>query len=287
MFLIAIDSSGQLLVEHAQAHSGRHIDRYSLPNLVGEVDSFLVANWLGENGYSLIDQPKFFDVTVCLGEQPDHYAVCSIGYEASTRSDLGLTSLDLLWKKKVDGSISVVMNQIMTKIESVNKGLVVELEKQFLFDFNLKKVSPRVFFAQTETVEANEMTISILGALAKQSGDKTARLCMHQNQNQAIQEMLMIHSEQISTGPLRQNNNSSVSYRLIRGALEITLHHGGTTGETDHRVEFQPNSQSTKSSLRVPARVFRTIKTLTDSAVFVEVQSGPFIDSDTEWSNVE
>jgi hypothetical protein len=33
----------------------------------------------------------------------------------------------------------------------------------------------------------------------------------------------------------------------------------------------------------VPAKVFRTIRTLTDSAVFIEVQSGPFTDSDTEW----
>jgi dTDP-4-dehydrorhamnose reductase len=33
----------------------------------------------------------------------------------------------------------------------------------------------------------------------------------------------------------------------------------------------------------MPAKVFRTIQTLTDSAVFIEVQSGPFTDSDTEW----
>jgi dTDP-4-dehydrorhamnose reductase len=38
----------------------------------------------------------------------------------------------------------------------------------------------------------------------------------------------------------------------------------------------------------VPAKIFRTIRTLTDSAVFIEVQSGPFTDSDTEWqSNFE
>jgi dTDP-4-dehydrorhamnose reductase len=36
----------------------------------------------------------------------------------------------------------------------------------------------------------------------------------------------------------------------------------------------------------VPAKVFRTIRTLTDSAVFIEVQSGPFTDSDTEWQSI-
>jgi len=106
---------------------------------------------------------------------------------------------------------------------------------------------------------------------------------MHQNQSQVIQEMLMIHAEPTITGPLRQNLDSSVSYYLVRGALEITLHHGGTVGDKIYQIERDNNRPSSSSSLRVPAKIFRTIRTLTDSAVFVEVQSGPFTDSDTEW----
>ncbi|NCU81351.1 MAG: hypothetical protein EBV51_04990 [Acidimicrobiia bacterium] len=107
---------------------------------------------------------------------------------------------------------------------------------------------------------------------------------MHHDQSQVIQEMLMIHAEQISTGPLRQDRDSSVSYHMIRGALEITLHHGGVIGDKTYQVEYLHGEPSVVSSLRVPARVFRTIRTLTDSAVFIEVQSGPFSDSDTEWA---
>ena len=72
---------------------------------------------------------------------------------------------------------------------------------------------------------------------------------------------------------------------MIRGALEITLHHGGATGDKVYKVEHSQNQPSVNSSLRVRARVFRTIRTLTHSAVFIEAQSGPFSDSDTEWQS--
>jgi cupin fold WbuC family metalloprotein len=147
----------------------------------------------------------------------------------------------------------------------------------------LSKKSDRVFFTKSETAVANEALISFLGAFAVANGEKTARLCMHQDQGQVIQEMLMIHAEPIITGPLRQNRDTSVSYHMVRGALEITLHHGGSIGDKVYLVERNINQSSINSSIRVPAKIFRTIRTLTDSAVFIEVQSGPFTDSDTEW----
>jgi len=70
---------------------------------------------------------------------------------------------------------------------------------------------------------------------------------------------------------------------MLRGALEITLHHEDSLGDESFVIERHQNSPSLSSSLRVPARVFRTIRTLTDSAIFIEVQSGPFTDFDTEW----
>ena len=162
------------------------------------------------------------------------------------------------------------MNQIVKQVEVALTGAAKRLESQLLQDLNLDRVSHRVFFAKSETVVANETLISFLGAFVFADGHKTARLCLHRDQTQAIQEMLMIHAEQVSTGPLRQNNDSLVSYHLIRGALEITLHHGGATGDKVYQVEKLQNQPSVNSSLRVRARVFRTICSLTDSAVFIE-----------------
>ena len=251
MFLITIDKSGRLLVEQsvASANGGPKLS-LNLPTLPEGSSPNVISRWLNENGAGEASDIAFFDIYLSTRRAPSKYAICNIGETRSSSPRFVLRSLDEIWKQEID----------------------------------LKKVNPRVFFAKSETVEANESLISFLGAFAVANGQKTARLCMHHDQSQVIQEMLMIHAEQISTGPLRQDRDSSVSYHMIRGALEITLHHGGVIGDKTYQVEYLHGEPSVVSSLRVPARVFRTIRTLTDSAVFIEVQSGPFSDSDTEWA---
>jgi len=286
MFLITIDKTGRLLVEQTDLSADGNPHRLAcLPAISNESSRDEVNDWLhniGAVGASVIE---FFDICLSTRAESSKYALCGVDEFHPDDSKFEMKSLDSLWKQEIGISLAVAMNQVVNQVETASPGAVQRFEKQLLQDFNLNKVSPRVFFAKSETVVANESLISFLGALAVANGQKTARLCMHQDQNQVIQEMLMIHAEQISTGPLRQDRDSSVSYHMMRGALEITLHHGGETGDRVYRVEHSQNQPSVNSSLRVPARVFRTIRTLTDSAVFIEAQSGPFSDSDTEWAD--
>jgi cupin fold WbuC family metalloprotein len=255
-----------------------------LPAISNDSSRDEVNDWLHNIGAADASVIDFFDICLSTRAESSKYALCGVDEFHPDDSKFEMKFLDSLWKQEIGISLAVAMNQVVKQVEAVSSGAAQSLEKQLLQDFNLNKVSPRVFFAKSETVVANESLISFLGAFAVTNGQKTARLCMHQDQNQVIQEMLMIHAEQISTGPLRQDRDSSVSYHMTRGALEITLHHGGETGDRVYRVEHSQNQPSVNSSLRVPARVFRTIRTLTDSAVFIEAQSGPFSDSDTEWA---
>jgi cupin fold WbuC family metalloprotein len=285
MFLITIDKTGRLLVEQTDLSADGNPHRLAcLPAISNDSSRDEVNDWLhniGAVGASVIE---FVDICLSTRAESSKYALCGVDEFHPDDSKFEMKSLDSLWKQEIGISLAVAMSQVVKQVEAASPGAVQRFEKQLLQDFNLNKVSPRVFFAKSETVVANESLISFLGAFAVANGQKTARLCMHQDQNQVIQEMLMIHAEQISTGPLRQDRDSSVSYHMMRGALEITLHHGEETGDTVYRVEHSQNQPSANSSLRVPARVFRTIRTLTDSAVFIEAQSGPFSDSDTEWA---
>ena len=285
MFLITIDKTGRLLVEQTDLSADGNPHRLAcLPAISNDSSRDEVNDWLhniGAVGASVIE---FFDICLSTQAESSKYALCGVDEFHPDDSKFEMKSLDSLWKQEIGISLAVAMNQVVKQVETASPGAVQRFEKQLLQDFNLNKVSPRVFFAKSETVVANESLISFLGAFAVANGQKTARLCMHQDQNQVIQEMLMIHAEQISTGPLRQDRDSSVSYHMMRGALEIALHHGEETGDKVYRVEHSQNQPSANSSLRVPARVFRTIRTLTDSAVFIEAQSGPFSDSDTEWA---
>ena len=285
MFLITIDKSGRLLVEQTVLNANGNPHYLArVPTISDDSSREDITNWLIKIGADSASVIAFFDICLGTRSESSKYVLCSVGELRLPDPKFELKSLDSLWKQEIDISIAVAMNQIVKQVEIASPGAAKRFESQLLQDFDLNKVSPRVFFAKSETVVANESLISFLGAFAVASRHKTARLCMHQDQTQVIQEMLMIHAEQISTGPLRQDRDSSVSYHMMRGALEIILHHGGATGDKVYQVECSRNQPSVNSSLRVPARVFRTIRTLTDSAVFIEAQSGPFSDSDTQWA---
>ena len=289
MFLIAVDSSGRLLVENKPKSEGSNQrSKFCLPTMSDNSSEKEVLSFLAKIGFSGGTVVRNFELKLSTDLSFQRkYVVCGVSNSSASshlsESGYEVKSLDKIWQTDIDDSIAVASSKILEQLERSAPGSVAKLEDKFLQYFDLSKKSNRVFFTKSETAVANEVLISFLGAFAVANGEKTARLCMHQDQDQVIQEMLMIHAEPIVTGPLRQNRDSSVSYHMVRGAIEITLHHGGTIGDKVYLVERNINQSSINSSIRVPAKVFRTIRTLTDSAVFIEVQSGPFTDSDTEW----
>ena len=287
MFVLTTDQSGRILVEHVVARSGSSESLVALPNVEKNSSPTELEEWMKSHSITQVSEPKRFSLLTSTDLPKAEYVACSVENVGSPKFPFEWISVENLWQKNIDNSIASAMNQIFEQVEKTNSGSLEKLEQLFVNDFDLNKINPRVFFAKSETVEATEALISFLGAFSVGNGQQTARLCMHHSQSQVIQEMLMIHAVPISTGPLRQNNDSSVSYHMMRGALEITLHHGGAVGDIAHHVERRADQPSSQSSIRVPARVFRTIRTITDSAVFIEVQSGPFSDSDTEWSVIE
>ena len=285
MFLIAVDSSGRLLVENKpKSERGNQRSTFCLPTVADSSSNNEILSFLAKIGSGDAKVIRNFQLNLFTDQSLQRkYAVYSNLGSHSSESKYEIKSLEEIWQTDIDVSVVVALSKIFEQVEHNSPGSVAKLEDKFLRDFNLSKKSNRVFFAKSETVIANETVISFLGAFAVANGEKTARLCMHQDQGQVIQEMMMIHAEPIITGPLRQNRKTSVSYHMVRGALEITLHHGGAMGDKIYLIENDSSQPSSSLSLRVPARVFRTIRTLTDSAVFIEVQSGPFTDSDTEW----
>jgi len=282
MFFIGIDSAGRLLTKNLKVESADQ-DFYGLPEIASSFMSSRVSNWFERNGIESLSEPEFFEVRSGTTTSAIEYCIASVKLNANSPSDFCFERLDQIWKKKLDLSITMAMNRIVGEIAHRIPKTFRQLEQSLTADFDLRQINKRVFFAKSDSVVVNETLASLLGAFATANGEKTARLCLHSDQGQPIQEMLMIHAEPISTGPLRQDRDSSVSYHMLRGVLEITLHHEDSRGDESFVIERHQNSPSLSSSLRVPARVFRTIRTLTDSAIFVEVQSGPFTDSDTEW----
>jgi hypothetical protein len=73
---------------------------------------------------------------------------------------------------------------------------------------------------------------------------------------------------------------SSLSYHAIDGESVVNLH--DDQGKSTHQFRISSGADG-KKSLRLDANVFRSIRSLSDYFIFLEVASGPFEDSDTIW----
>ena len=189
MFLIAVDSSGRLLVENKpKSERGNQRSTFCLPSVADSSSDNEILLFFAKIGIG--------DAKVIRNFHSNHftdpalhrkYVVYSISSSHSSESKYEIKSLDEIWPGNIDDSVASVLSKILEQVEHNSPGSVIKLEDKFLRDFNLSKKSNRVFFANSEPVIANETVISFLGAFAVANGEKTARLCMHQDQGQVIQ----------------------------------------------------------------------------------------------------
>lgn len=153
------------------------------------------------------------------------------------------------------------------------------LENRLLESNELVKKNNRVFYAKKNPFGISKEQVFLLKELASLRNIPVCRICLHPEDQCDIHEMLMIHTRPTSVGPLKQNK-TSLSYHLIEGELVIKMHND--KGEI--LQEYFLN-QGHWISLRLPTNQYRSIHSTSPFAIFLEVASGPFQDSDTLWLN--
>jgi len=149
-----------------------------------------------------------------------------------------------------------------------------------LFD-NLKifKKNSNVYYAQEYPFFLETDDLDSLIALSKLNNIDKFRICMHKNDKAHIQEMLLILLRPQFIKPHKQEK-STVSYHVLKGLAELRLY------DDNGNVEFVRNLSSTESGIqhiRLEANRFRSIKSLSDYFIYLEISIGPFQDSDTIW----
>ncbi len=102
---------------------------------------------------------------------------------------------------------------------------------------------------------------------------KLIRICLHKNDNEKIQEMIILHKIPQSIGPLKQKKES-ISYHVINGELQIDLL------KKNKIVNFKLKKNN---SLRIPCNLFRKVISKKNNTIFLEITNGPFKDEHTIW----
>ena len=165
--------------------------------------------------------------------------------------------------------------------EFLKKKYTFELKniENILLKFNnLEKKNDRVFYAKKNPIGLSRQQIFLLKEFALLKKNKVFRVCLHINDQSDIHEMLMIHVTRTSMGPLKQNK-TSLSYHIIEGSLIVKIHNNSRVVLKEYRI----CKDDGYISLRLHADEYRSIHTDSPYAIFMEVASGPFKDSDTLW----
>jgi cupin fold WbuC family metalloprotein len=173
--------------------------------------------------------------------------------------------------------ISVMLNLVA----ELDPGVADRLEQVLLARANLWKKNERVYYAIRTPAEIACQDLFLLRELARYRKLPFCRVCLHLSDQDPVHEMLMIHTGPMCIGPLRQERKTSLSYHMLDGKAEIGLY--DNDGVQLSSCAMSSDDATVPSSVRLDASTFRTIRSLSPYAIFLEVAAGPFVDNDTIW----
>lgn len=196
----------------------------------------------------------------------------------------GWFSLDKLVDLPLSSLVYENMSHLLRIASKIDASVDVRLELALLKQGKLRKKNERVYYACETPVALNMQSIFLMKELALYRGVPVFRVCLHENDDEEIHEMLMMHTRPVLVGPLKQDKKS-LSYHMLDGVVDISLH--DDTGTCNRTIRVNSNDSFSGRFVRLRANIFRSIQTISQYSIFLEVASGPFADHETVWLDIE
>lgn len=222
-----------------------------------------------ENTYGILN---IFFLVRCTKSEED--------FHLNEGQSFGWFTLDGLVRLSLSALVFRHMSFLLRALAKLDDGIEVRIEQALLDYCRLRKKNDRVFYAKETPVQLETQSIMLLKELAVYKGLPVFRICLHQSDDEEIHEMLMVHTMPMRIGPLKQNK-TSLSYHMFDGAADILLH--DDSGADVWKTRIDSEDDFCPRSVRLNARVFRSMQSISAYAIFLEVASGPFEDNDTIW----
>ncbi len=145
----------------------------------------------------------------------------------------------------------------------------------------MKEISEEVLYAEGEIITLDGQTIGFLKEKAKKNKRKRVRLCMHQDTDAPVQEMIIVHSKGIYVGP-HKHMNKSESFHVIEGLVDLFFF--DENGEVISMISMGDRSSGKVFYHRIAGPIYHTLIVKSEVVVFHETTRGPFNRSDTVWA---
>ena len=132
MFLIAVDSSGRLLVENKPKSEGSNQRfKFCLPTVADSSSDNEILSFLAKIGFSGAKVIQNFELNLSTDKSVRRkYAICSLVSSSSSRSRYEVKSVDEIWQCDIDDLIAAAFSKIVEQVEHNSPGSVAKLEDE-------------------------------------------------------------------------------------------------------------------------------------------------------------
>lgn len=136
-----------------------------------------------------------------------------------------------------------------------------------------KAFNPEVLYPDEEWVIVSALDIDVLKQMAKANPRKRIRLCMHPNVENALHEMLILHTPETYVRP-HKHLNKSESLHVVEGHADVVFF--DENGTIQKVVALSPYAQRGHFYYRIEQPTYHMLVIYSEIFVFQEVTSGPF-----------
>ncbi|MCE7505296.1 WbuC family cupin fold metalloprotein [Polynucleobacter sp. IMCC30063] len=136
-----------------------------------------------------------------------------------------------------------------------------------------KKNSPLILYPNDGEISFTRDDIAELKAMALANPEKKIRFCTHDDPNDLVHEMIIVHTREYKVIPHKHTNRNESIY-IIEGEVDILLF--GDNGKIQEVIEMGDLSTSKIFYYKMPRDKVHTFLILSEILVFKEVTQGPF-----------
>ena len=137
-----------------------------------------------------------------------------------------------------------------------------------------------VVFLRQEIAEIGQKELDQVKLAARQSPRGRARLCLHHNVDDGVQQMVIAFCHDAYIRPHR--HRKSESYHVIDGELELIFL--DETGRPTRRIRMGPRDKGLTFLYRLSSSLWHTFLPLSEYVVIHEISEGPFRENESEFA---
>lgn len=149
------------------------------------------------------------------------------------------------------------------------------------------QVNEEVIYINEPIVRIKPAEITLLKKKAVKNARKRIRICTHRDVNDAIHEMLIVHTKGAYIRP-HKHFNKTESFHVIEGDLKVVVFNDA--GNIKEVIDMGGYTSGKDFYYRLADSDFHTVIPISDLVVFHEITNGPFIREDTvfaDWAPAE